>query len=409
MAELDPDRQREFALKIVQTLRSKGYEALWAGGCVRDHVLGIVPQDYDVATSATPDEIRTLFGQRKTLTIGAAFGVVTVLGRKPAGPIEVATFRSETNYSDGRHPDQVTFTSAEEDARRRDFTINGLFYDPVSDQVIDYVQGRADLAAGLIRAIGQPAERIREDKLRMLRAVRFTATFDFQIEPSTLRAVQDSAHDIIQVSSERIGMEMRRMLLDANRARAVELLRETQLLQPLLPEVAGMRDSVWQQTLRVLAQIKPSDLSLPLAVLLHPARGEAAVQNVGRRMRWTNKEMSRAEWLLEKLPDLQKSQTLPWPRLQRVLIHAGAGDLIAMAEAFAGRLDPNLVSCREHLAMPPEELNPTPLIGGADLIAHGLVPGPEFAPLLEQVRDAQLEGTISTCQEALALVDGLRG
>ena len=196
MAELDPARQREFALEIVQMLRRNGYQALWAGGCVRDDVLGIAPQDYDVATSATPDEIQTLFGTRKTLTIGAAFGVVTVLGPKTAGPIEVATFRSDAHYSDGRHPDQVTFTSAEEDARRRDFTINGLFYDPVSKQVIDYVQGQADLAAGVIRAIGKPAERIHEDKLRMLRAVRFTATFDFQIDPSTLQAIQDSAHGI---------------------------------------------------------------------------------------------------------------------------------------------------------------------------------------------------------------------
>ncbi|MCH2116003.1 MAG: CCA tRNA nucleotidyltransferase [Pirellulales bacterium] len=409
MAKLDPAQQREFALEIVQTLRRNGHEALWAGGCVRDHLLGIVPQDYDVATSATPDEIRTLFGPRKTLTIGAAFGVVTVLGRKSSGPIEVATFRSDAQYSDGRHPDQVIFTSAEEDARRRDFTINGLFYDPVSEQVIDYVQGQADLAAGVIRAIGQPAERIHEDKLRMLRAVRFTATFDFQIEPSTLQAIQNSAHGITQVSAERIGMEMRRMLIDRNRARAVELLRQTELLKPLLPEVAGVDDLAWQQTLQVLAQIKPSDLSLPLAVLLHPARDRLTVQTVGRRMRWTNKEITRAEWLLEKIPDVQTSQTLPWPHLQRVLIHEGAGDLIAMAEAYAGKFNPNLVSCRKYLAMPPEVLNPTPLVNGADLIAHGLTPGPEFAPLLEQVRDAQLEGTITTCQEALDLVDRLQG
>ena len=409
MAKIDPAQQREFALEIVQTLRRNGYEALWAGGCVRDDVLGIVPQDYDVATSATPDEIRTLFGPRKTLTIGAAFGVVTVLGRKSAGPIEVATFRSDAQYSDGRHPDQVIFTSAEEDARRRDFTINGLFYDPVSEQVIDYVQGQADLAAGVIRAIGQPAERIHEDKLRMLRAVRFTATFDFQIEPSTLQAIQNSAQGITQVSAERIGMEMRRMLVDRNRARAVELLRQTQLLKPLFPEVAGVDDLAWQQTLQVLAQIKPSDLSLPLAVLLHPTRDRLTAQNVGRRMRWTNKEITRAEWLLEKIPDVQTSQTLPWPRLQRVLIHEGAGDLIAMAEAYTGELNPNLVSCRKYLAMPPEVLNPTPLVNGADLIAHGLTPGPEFAPLLEQVRDAQLEGTITTRQEALDLVDRLQG
>ena len=179
--------QREFALEIVEQLRAAGFEALWAGGCVRDQLLGLAPKDYDVATSATPDEIRDLFGRRRTLAIGASFGVITVLGPRAAGQIEVATFRTDAAYSDGRHPDSVTFTTAEHDAARRDFTINGLFFDPVAEAVVDYVNGRDDLERKTIRAIGDPAARIAEDKLRMLRAVRFAATFDFHIEPQHAR------------------------------------------------------------------------------------------------------------------------------------------------------------------------------------------------------------------------------
>lgn len=169
---------RQFAVEVVERLRTAGYEALWAGGCVRDQLLQRTPKDYDVATSAHPDQIRDVFGRRRTLPIGAAFGVITVLGPKSAGQIEVATFRQDATYSDGRHPDSVTFSTAEEDARRRDFTINGLFYDPLNEQVIDFVGGQQDIDRRVVRAIGDPYERIAEDKLRMLRAVRFSATFD---------------------------------------------------------------------------------------------------------------------------------------------------------------------------------------------------------------------------------------
>ena len=171
----------EFAVSVVRRLREAGHEALWAGGCVRDRLLGKQPKDYDVATNATPDQVCAVFGARRTLRIGEAFGVVAVLGKKPLEPIEVATFREEAGYSDGRHPDQVSFSNAEEDAKRRDFTINGMFYDPIQDRVIDYVQGQADLQAGTIRCIGNPLDRFEEDRLRMLRAIRFAATFDFRI------------------------------------------------------------------------------------------------------------------------------------------------------------------------------------------------------------------------------------
>ena len=207
--QVTPENARQFALWVVQKLRDAGHEALWAGGCVRDELLGQHPSDYDVATSATPQEVRLCFGYRRTLAIGAAFGVITVVGRREQGQIEVATFRCDAAYSDGRHPDHVSFSTAREDALRRDFTINGLFFDPIAQKIIDYVDGRQDLEAGIVRAIGDPYQRFAEDKLRMLRAVRFAATFGFAIEADTLAAVQREAGQIRVVSAERIAAELR--------------------------------------------------------------------------------------------------------------------------------------------------------------------------------------------------------
>ena len=409
MVDLNPDRQREFALEVVRKLRDAGYEALWAGGCVRDQLLGLVPKDYDVATNATPDEIRALFGKRRTLAIGVAFGVVTVLGPRPAGQIEVATFRADSKYSDGRHPDEVTFTGAQEDAQRRDFTINGIFYDPISNDVIDYVDGEADLAARLIRAIGNAAERIAEDKLRMLRAVRFATTFDFQIEPATLRAVQESAQDISQVSNERIGAEMRRMLLDRNRARAIDLLQQADLLSPVLPEVAELFDTTrWEVTLQTLGRLDDPSLSLALAALFQSVAEPDSISKAGRRLRFTNKEVELAAWLLKNLPTVQQATQVNWPQLQRVLVQSGADELMSRREVSSSPDDDSLKYCRERLSQPPDELNPRPLLDGADLIEHGLPPGPEFSQMLQQVRDAQLEGEIATREEALSKVDQLR-
>ena len=432
----DPTRQRAFALEIVQKLRAAGFEALWAGGCVRDQLLGLAPKDYDVATSATPDQIRDVFGRRRTLPIGAAFGVVTVLGPRAAGQIEVATFRTDAAYSDGRHPDSVTFTDAEHDAQRRDFTINGLFFDPVADEVVDYVGGQDDLKRRTLRAIGDPRLRLREDKLRMLRAVRFAATFDFEIEPETFRAIQEMAADITSVSAERIGMEIRRMLVDTNRADALRLLRETDLLAHVLPEVAGLSPTAFDDTLRVLSALHEPSLPLALAAMLinvrqtestgyevpstrsdqaaaapinqpHAPGRQSAAHAVGRRLRYTNKETDRAAWLLGNHAAIAVAPQSDWPRLQRLLINEGATDLLALHEAIAGPADPALQFCRERLSWPPERLNPAPLVSGADLIARGLAPGPKFAGLLEQIRDAQLNGEIHTYDEALALVDRL--
>ena len=418
-----PATERDLALDIVAKLRAAGHEALWAGGCVRDQLLGLAPKDYDVATSARPDEIRDLFGHRRTLAIGAAFGVITVLGPRSAGQIEVATFRTDAAYSDGRHPDSVTFTNAREDAARRDFTINGLFFDPISSEVVDYVGGQEDIRHRLIRAIGEPRLRLGEDKLRMLRAVRFAAAFDFTIEDATLRAIQEMAAEITTVSAERIGMEVRRMLLDANRAVALDLLRETNLLTHVLPEVASLDAVRFEDTKRILANLRQPSLPLALAALLlyvyeAVRTGHFSDQltslaptasTVGRRLRYTNKEIDRAVWLLNQFAIIEHPEQAPWPRLQRVLIHDGAAELVALREAVAGPDDAAAVFCRERLAWPAEKLNPLPLLDGSDLIAHGIAPGPTFAALLEKIRDAQLNEEIHTREQALALVDHLLG
>jgi hypothetical protein len=433
----NPTRQRAFALEIVQKLRAAGFEALWAGGCVRDELLGREPKDYDVATNATPDQIRNLFGHRRTLAIGASFGVVTVIGPRVAGQIEVATFRTDASYSDGRHPDSVSFTDAEHDAQRRDFTINGLFFDPIRGQVVDYVGGQIDLEHRTVRAIGDPRLRFREDKLRLLRAVRFAATFDFAIDPATEHAITEMAGEITTVSAERIGMEIRRMLLHSSRARAIRLLRETGLLDHVLPDVARLSPERFATMLQVLDSLREPSLPLAMAALLsnlpetegteYEVRDtESCVEVVnsplpaprrvpsgwlpailGRRLRYTNREVDRTAWLLANRPIVAAAPEIPWPSLQRVLVHDGTSELLALQTASTGPDDPAIVFCRQRLAWPLERLNPQPLLDGSDLIAHGLEPGPRFADLLEAVRDAQLNGEVTTRDEALALVDRL--
>jgi tRNA nucleotidyltransferase/poly(A) polymerase len=415
--------QRAFALAIAEKLRAAGFEALWAGGCVRDQLLGLTPKDYDVATNATPNQIRDLFGRRRTLPIGAAFGVVTVLGPRAVGQIEVATFRADAAYSDGRRPDSVTFTTAEHDAQRRDFTINGLFFDPVEQVIVDYVNGQEDLKHGIVRAIGDPDLRIGEDKLRMLRAVRFAATFGFTIEPATRAAIERRAGEITAVSAERIGMEIRRMLIDQNRDVAVRLLLETKLLSQVLPELAAVCSADFDEMLRILGALDEPTLPLALAALLSvvaivpganvdpspQVRGKQSVaQIVGRRLRFANKETERAAWLLASRPLLAAAPQLPWPQLQRILIHDGVQELLALQQAIAGPDDAALAFCRERLAWPSERLNPPPLVDGAELVRHGLKPGPQFSQLLDQIRDAQINGEIQSRAEALALVDRLR-
>jgi tRNA nucleotidyltransferase/poly(A) polymerase len=402
-------------------LRKAGFEAFWAGGCVRDQLMGRQPEDYDVATNAVPEQIRQIFGRRRTLAIGAAFGVMTVLGPKRAGQVEVATFRRDAQYSDGRHPDSVTFSTAEADARRRDFTINGMFFDPLSNRVIDYVSGQQDLQHRIIRAVGDPSQRFSEDKLRLLRAVRFAATFDFAIEERTRAALVRGARDIVVVSAERVAAEMRRMLVDQNRATALELLSQCQLLEVLLPEAAALAparsgadgqspDTAWGRTLRTLRQLDQPSFPVALAALLREMRqGQDEQEQLARRIceRWrlSNAETQSLIRLLRQEPLVRAASRLPWPRLQRILIADSVEQLLAFGEAVAQVVDGHareIEFCRRKLTLPADQLNPQPLLTGDDLQALGVPPGPIYRTLLEQARDAQLEDRIATKSEALA-------
>jgi tRNA nucleotidyltransferase/poly(A) polymerase len=400
--------QRQFAAALVDKLRAAGFEAYWAGGCVRDELLGRPPKDYDIATSAEPDQIRRLFGFSRTLAIGAAFGVITVLGPREAGQVEVTTFRRDASYSDGRHPDAVEFTSPEEDASRRDFTINGLFFDPVEERVIDFVGGQADLQLGLIRAIGRAEQRFAEDKLRMLRAVRFAATFQFTIEEATLDAIRRMADQIRVVSPERIAMEMRRMLVDPQRSHAVRLLLQTGLTPVVLPEIVpGER---LDRALAVIDRLNAPNFPLALAALLAESGNASAPAEVGRRWRLSNKETEITMWLIEHRDALRGAAHKPWSAVQPVLAHEGAADLVALMEAalrVGGDPLDDVDWCRRMLARPRAELDPPPLVTGDDLLRHGLRAGPIYRELLEKLRDAQLDGQVRTTKEALTLVNEL--
>jgi poly(A) polymerase len=423
VASLDPRQQREFAEQVVRTLREREFEAYWAGGCVRDALLGQVPKDYDVATTARPEQIREIFGRRRTVAVGVAFGVVTVVGPKTAGCVEVATFRQDAGYSDGRHPDSVEFSTPEADAQRRDFTINGLFYDPLENRVIDFVGGQKDLARGIIRAIGEPRARFSEDKLRLLRGVRFAAAFEFQLEAATREAIEAMAPEITQVSAERIAAEIRPMLVRPGRVRAIDLLREVGLLDAVLPELAMANepgvltatgraaDEAWLEALEVLAALDEPTFPLALAALVRAFVNDEGCIHVGRRWKLSNKEIQRTAWLVEHQAALVGACHAAWPRLQRVLIHPGSEELVALSAAIADatqRPTGDVEYCRQLLKLPRRELDPPPLVTGDDLIAHGVPRGREYQRLLTLVRDAQLEKKISTKDEALALVDQLR-
>jgi poly(A) polymerase len=413
----DPQRARDFAVEVVRRLRAAGYAALWAGGCVRDRLLQLDPKDYDVATDALPEQIRAIFGHRKTLAIGQAFGVITVLGPRGAGQIEIATFRRDGGYRDGRHPDRVTFCDAREDALRRDFTINGMFFDPLENRVVDYVGGQADLQRGVVRAIGDPAARIAEDKLRMLRAVRFAATFQFALDPGTQAAIQRHAEDIVVVSAERIGGEVRRMLVDRHRAKAVELLAVCGLLTQVFPELSGLGSpaaaaasppDAWQITLAVLRALQTCRFSVALAALVREALagrpdGPDAIERLCQRLKLSTADRKETEFLLRHEAAIRAARSLPWPQLQRILIQDGAADLVRYARAVAEVVDGHTVEidyAAQCLARPIAQLNPPPLLTGDDLRRLGLPPGPGYRQILAAVRDAQLEQRIGSAEEA---------
>ena len=428
--------QRQLAETVVGRLRQAGHEAYLAGGCVRDLLLGRPPRDWDVATAATPDEVLALWPD--ALTVGKAFGVVVV--RDGTVQVEVATFRAESGYADGRHPDAVTFTTAEADARRRDFTVNAMFLDPVSGEVLDYVGGREDLARRLIRAVGDPRGRFAEDHLRMLRAVRFAAELDFDLDPATAEAIGDLAGRITSVSGERVSAELERILTahPAGRRRGMELADRLGLLAVLLPEVAATRGTeqpaayhpegdVFVHTLECLARLREPTYELALAALLHdvgkPATcrvrkgrltfyghaklGEEMAGAVCRRLRLSTFARQRVEWLVRRHMMLANWPELRVAKLKRLFAEPGFEELAELwrADALAsgGTAEGYEALMARYRIAQEETVRPEPLVTGRDLIAMGLEPGPRFGPILDAVYDAQLEGEVTTREEALAL------
>lgn len=461
---------KDFAISIIRTLREKGYTAYLVGGCVRDLLLGREPADYDVATDATPEEVMRIFPE--TYAVGAQFGVVLVpvpsvnsassvvvsseqlnhLGHRGHGAteppascqtdvVEVATFRSDIGYSDGRHPDQVRFSKdPREDVLRRDFTINGLLLDPLTDQVLDFVGGRKDLDAGIIRTIGEPERRFAEDKLRVLRAVRFAARFGYNIEPGTMRAIQKLTAQIHQVSCERVRDELTKMLIEGQARRAFLLLDETGLLHEVLPEIGAMKGveqptqfhpegDVFVHTLLLLDKLPhPCPATLAWGALLHdvgkpptfrvaPDRirfdghvdvGVKMAEDICRRLRFSNDDTQQILALVDnhmrfahatRMSQSTFKKFVRMPRfeehleLHRIDCQASHGDLTTYHFT------------REKMAtMPAEVMQPSPLITGDDLIAAGYQPGPRFKEILSAVEDEQLEGRLRGREDAMEFV-----
>ena len=382
---------RAFAVEVVSRLQAAGHVALFAGGCVRDELLGLAPADYDIASSATPAQVQQLF--RRTVAVGAAFGVVEVIGPKRDGShlkVQVATFRSDGAYTDGRRPDAVTYSSPEEDAARRDFTVNGLFCDPLTGEIRDHVGGRADLAARVLRAIGDPAARFAEDKLRLLRAVRLAARFDLAVEPKTFAAVRAMAPQLTVVSAERIADELRKLLAHPNRGRGLSLLTETGLLAVVLPEATGTLDGL----------SPAATFPTALAALLDGSTPKA-VAAICRRLKLSNDETARIGWLAAHRRALATA-TRP-SVLYPLLVHPGVGELLDLHRADGLTVG----HCELLLAeKSPAELDPPPLLTGDDLQAAGFDPGPRFKLALAAVRAAQLDGEVTTPAEALRAAAG---
>jgi poly(A) polymerase len=453
---------KDFATTIAQTLRQRAFQAYLVGGCVRDLLLGREPQDYDVATNATPDQVMTIFPE--TYAVGAQFGVVLVPLPEPdvasnvstersdrrdvagrvsprANTVEVATFRSDLGYSDGRHPDEVRFSAdPREDVARRDFTINGMMLDPVSGEVLDFVGGRKDLEAKIIRAIGDPERRFQEDKLRMLRAVRFAARFGYAIEPATLTAIEKLAHEIHVVSRERVRDELTRMLTEGRARRAFLLLDESGLLPEVLPEISAMKGveqppqfhpegDVFVHTLLLLENLpQPCPATLAWGALLHdvgkPPTFRAAAdrirfdghvevgvkmaEEICLRLRFSGDDTGQILSLVDnhmrfghatRMKESTLKKFLRMPRFdEHLALHradclASHGDL-STYEFARGKL----------AAIPPEKMRPSPLVTGNDLIAAGYPPGPRFREILTAVEDAQLEGRLPSRSDALEFV-----
>jgi poly(A) polymerase len=451
---------KEAAVEIVRTLRERGHQSYLVGGCVRDMLLGREPADYDIATDATPQQVMRVFP--RTVEVGARFGVVlvpvsllgchdggqgtgeprSVPGGSHPGCIEVATFRNDGIYSDGRHPDQVSFSrDPREDVRRRDFTINGLMLDPLDGgKVLDFVGGKEDLQAGIVRAIGDAASRFQEDKLRLLRAIRFAARFGYEIEPRTFAAVHALAREIRQVSKERVRDELTKMLTEGRAKRAFELLDESGLLGQVLPEVARMKGveqppqfhpegDVWIHTLLLLEMLPPGcSRTLAWGALLHdvgkpptfrvaPDRirfdghveiGVRMAEEICRRFRFSNHDTEQITALVAnhmRFADVQKMKESTFKRFARLPDFAEHLELHRIdCLGSHGMLDLYEYTQKKIAALPKEEVFPTPLLTGNDLISEGYKPGPLFSEILAAVEDAQLEGRLHDRNDAMEFV-----
>jgi len=397
---------RQAAERIVATLRDAGHVAYFAGGCVRDALMGVEPKDFDVATDATPDQVSRLF--RRTKKVGAKFGVVMV--RLEGHELEVATFRSEGDYPDHRHPEHVQFTNAQADANRRDFTINGMFFDPVANRVIDDVGGQADLQARIIRAIGNPAERIEEDHLRMLRAVRFASRLGFTIEPGTFEAIRCQAAGIQAISAERIRMELEQILADSNRERGWRLLHALGLSAFLVEGLTFSDDDVDQAARRLAALPAKVSFPLALATVLH-ARPEPPARAVCIALRMSTAETDFVTWLLQKLPQARAADHLELADVKQLCADPRFEALVALlrAEADAAGQAPTAADtlARRADAIAAPDVSPAPLVSGDDLLARGVPPGRRLGRILETVFRAQLNEQIANRDEALAMAEGL--
>ncbi|MBI3615440.1 MAG: CCA tRNA nucleotidyltransferase [Candidatus Omnitrophica bacterium] len=412
-------------------MRKAGHEAFLVGGCVRDLLMGRPPTDFDIATSARPEEVTKLF--RRTLPVGAQFGVMLVL--EETHQFEVATFRTDLKYRDGRHPEGVVFSTPRKDALRRDFTVNGLFFDPVRSRVIDYVKGQEDIEKKLIRAIGNPVRRFEEDRLRMLRAVRFTVTLGFEIDPATFRAVQEAAAKITQVSPERIRDELVKLFSGPHPGRGLTLLDESGLLRVILPEVERMKGvaqppefhpegDVYTHTVLLLKHLKNPHPILALGALLHDVGkpstfrvadrirfdghdrvGAAITQRVCRRLRFSNAETSAISTLVANHMRFKDVRQMRLSTLKRFMAAPTFSEELKLhrADCLASHKDlTNWRFLRKKLKeLPPQELKPKRLIDGHDLLRLGFPEGPLIGTILKAVEERQLEGTLTSKPEAL--------
>ncbi|MEX0806269.1 MAG: CCA tRNA nucleotidyltransferase [Candidatus Binatia bacterium] len=428
--------QKDRAIAIVKRLREQGYESYLAGGCVRDFLLNKTPQDYDIATNARPEEIQRIFPY--TLPVGAQFGVLLVV--IDGHPFEVATFRFDGPYLDGRRPSHVRYGTLREDIVRRDFTINGMIYDPIEDRIIDLVDGKKDLERRCIRAIGNPRERFEEDRLRMVRAIRFAASLNFEIDSATFEAIKQSAARVTQISWERIGEEITRVLIEGGARQGFELLDQSGLLKILLPEIDAMKGTeqspdhhpegdVFNHTLLTLSHLDAPTETLAYGCLLHDAGKPVCIRKDSQRITFYGHTDRGAEMAEEILKRLKRGRAV-WERvaylvknhlrhtqapkmrlstLKRFLREDGIDELLELAriDALSSSGDLQYYEfCKERMSeMQEVEIRPEPLLRGQDLIEMGYVPGPIFTDILRQVEDAQLGGELTSRQEAIEWVN----